>query len=54
MLLEWFGGAPRRVVIDSLKAAVLEANLHDPVLGEAYRRQAQLWLSDQPQPAAHA
>jgi transposase len=38
---EWFGGAPRRVVIDNLKAAVLEANLHDPVLGEAYRRQAQ-------------
>lgn len=28
-------------VIDNLKAAVLEANLHDPVLGEAYRRQAQ-------------
>jgi transposase len=38
---EWFGGTPRRVVIDNLKAAVLEANLHDPVLGEAYRRQAQ-------------
>lgn len=38
---EWFGGAPRRIVIDNLKAAVLEANLHDPVLGEAYRRQAQ-------------
>jgi len=38
---EWFGGTPRRVVIDNLKAAVLDANLHDPVLGEAYRRQAQ-------------
>ena len=38
---EWFGGTPRRIVIDNLKAAVLEANLHDPVLGEAYRRQAQ-------------
>lgn len=33
-----FGGVVRRVVIDNLKAAVLEAALHDPVLGEAYRR----------------
>ena len=38
---EWFAGVPRRVVVDNLKAAVLQANLHDPVLGEAYRRQAQ-------------
>lgn len=38
---EWFGGVPQRVVPDNLKAAVLEASLHDPVLGEAYRRQAQ-------------
>jgi hypothetical protein len=38
---EWFGGVPGRVVLDNLKAAVLEASLHDPVLGEAYRRQAQ-------------
>jgi transposase len=38
---EWFGGVPRRVVPDNLKAAVLQASLHDPVLGEAYRRQAQ-------------
>lgn len=38
---ESFAGAPQRIVIDNLKAAVLEANLHDPVLGEAYRRQAQ-------------
>lgn len=38
---EWFGGVPRRVVPDNLKAAVLVAALHDPVLGEAYRRQAQ-------------
>jgi transposase len=32
---ESFGGVVRRVVIDNLKAAVLEAALHDPVLGEA-------------------
>jgi transposase len=37
----WFGGMPRRLVLDNLKAAVLEAALHDPVLGEAYRRMAQ-------------
>jgi transposase len=38
---ESFGGVPQRVVPDNLKAAVLEASLHDPVLGEAYRRMAQ-------------
>jgi transposase len=38
---EWFDGVPHRVVLDNLKAAVLQATLHDPVLGEAYRRQAQ-------------
>ena len=38
---EWFDGVPRRLVPDNLKAAVLVAALHDPVLGEAYRRQAQ-------------
>lgn len=38
---ESFGGVPTREVLDNLKAAVLEASLHDPVLGEAYRRFAQ-------------
>lgn len=38
---EAFGGVPRRIVPDNLKAAVLTVNLHDPVLGEAYRRCAQ-------------
>lgn len=37
---ESFGGVPKRVVPDNLKAAVLEALVHDPVLGEAYRRLA--------------
>jgi transposase len=32
---------PRRIVLDNLKAAVLEAALYDPVLGEPYRRLAQ-------------
>jgi len=39
--LAWFGGVPKRVVIDNLKAAVIRANLHDPVLSESYRRLAQ-------------
>lgn len=38
---EWFGGVPKRVVLDNLKAAVITASLDDPVLGEAYRRLAQ-------------
>jgi transposase len=38
---ESFGGVPRRVVLDNLKAAVVKALVHDPVLGEAYRRMAQ-------------
>jgi transposase len=32
------GGVPKRVVPDNLKPAVLHALVHDPVLGEAYRR----------------
>jgi transposase len=38
---ESWGGVPRRIVVDNLKAAVLHALAHDPVLGEAYRRMAQ-------------
>lgn len=37
----WFWGAPKKVVVDNLKSAVLKAHLHDPVLGEPYRRLAQ-------------
>lgn len=36
-----WGGVPRRIVPDNLKAAVAQALIHDPVLGEAYRRMAQ-------------
>ena len=35
-----FGGIPKRVVPDNLKAAVLKTLVHDPVLGEGYRRLA--------------
>lgn len=37
----WFGGVVRRVVLDNLKAGVIRADLHEPVLGEPYRRLAQ-------------
>lgn len=37
---EFFGGVPRRVIPDNLKAAVIEVLVHDPVLGEAYRQLA--------------
>jgi transposase len=37
---ESFGGVPHRVVPDNLKAAVIQALVYDPVLGEAYRRLA--------------
>ena len=37
---ESFGGVPKRVTPDNLKAAVLKALVYDPVLGEAYRRLA--------------
>jgi len=37
---EFFGGVPKRVIPDNLKAAVSEALVHDPVLGEAYRQLA--------------
>jgi transposase len=36
-----WGGIPRRIVPDNLKAAVAQALIYDPVLGEAYRRMAQ-------------
>ena len=38
--LEYFGGVPRRVVPDNLKAAVVKALVHDAILGEAYRQMA--------------
>jgi len=38
---ESWGGVPQRVVPDNLKAAVVKVLVHDPVLGEAYRRLAQ-------------
>jgi hypothetical protein len=36
----YFGGVPQRVIPDNLKAAVLQVLVHDPILGDAYRRMA--------------
>jgi transposase len=38
---EWFGGVPRRVVLDNLKAAIVRAALHDVVVQRAYRECAE-------------
>jgi len=38
---EWFGGVPRRLVIDNLKAAIVRATWHDPVVQRAYRECAE-------------
>jgi transposase len=37
---ESFGGAPKEVVVDNLKAAVIKASLDDPILSEPYRKMA--------------
>jgi len=36
----FFGGVTRRVIPDNLKSAVLKVLVHDPILGEAYRKLA--------------
>lgn len=36
----FFGGVPRRIIPDNIKSAVLKALVHDPILGEAYRKLA--------------
>jgi transposase len=36
----WFGGVPEELVIDNLKAAVLQASLEEPLLCEPYRQLA--------------
>ncbi|MCX6344886.1 MAG: IS21 family transposase [Armatimonadetes bacterium] len=37
---ESFGGVPKEVVVDNLKAAVIKASLDDPILCEPYRKMA--------------
>lgn len=38
---EWFGGVPRRVILDNLKAAIVRATLYDPAVQRAYRECAE-------------
>lgn len=38
---EYFGGVPKRAVIDNLKAAIVKAVLHDPVAQRSYRELAE-------------
>jgi transposase len=38
---EFFGGVPGRIVLDNLKAAILHASAHDPLVQRAYRECAQ-------------
>jgi transposase len=38
---EWFGGVPARIVPDNLKAAIVKASLHDPIVQRAYREFAE-------------
>jgi transposase len=38
---EWFGGVPRRVVVDNLKAAIVKAVRYDPIVQRAYRECAE-------------
>jgi transposase len=38
---EFLGGVPERIVLDNLKAAILHAGAHDPVVQRAYRECAQ-------------
>ena len=38
---EFFGGVPKRIVIDNLKAAIVKACFHDPMVQRSYRELAE-------------
>jgi hypothetical protein len=38
---EYFGGVPRKIVVDNLKAAIVKAVIHDPVAQRSYRECAE-------------
>ena len=38
---DWFGGVPRRIVLDNLKAAITKACQNDPVVQRSYREFAE-------------
>lgn len=41
LAFEWFGGVPRRVKLDNLKAAIVKAVVDDPVAQRSYREFAE-------------
>lgn len=38
---EYFGGVPRKIVLDNLKAAIIKAAVHDPLVNRVYRECAE-------------
>jgi transposase len=38
---EYFGGVPKKIVLDNLKSAIVKAALHDPVVQRSYRECAE-------------
>lgn len=38
---EFFGGAPKKIVLDNLKAAIIKAAVHDPLVNRVYRECAE-------------
>jgi transposase len=38
---EYFGGVPKKIVVDNLKAAIIKALFHDPVVQRSYRECAE-------------
>jgi transposase len=40
---EWFGGVPRKVTPDNLKAAIIKASFEDPLVNRAYRSLAEYY-----------
>lgn len=38
---EWFGGVPKKIVLDNLKSAIVTACVHDPQVQRAYRELAE-------------
>ncbi len=40
----YFGGVPKRIKIDNLKAAILEANFYEPVYQRLYKQFADYYV----------
>lgn len=40
-MFEFFGGVPKRIIIDNLKAGIIKADLYDPTFNRAYREMSE-------------